>query len=255
MAGDDYLEIEDSVPAQLPEFAVDDIVDSTSGQNNIHDPHPDQKSYGWFPFRKRPERGVMNWLHRHTHLCIKWLVEVFYPAVDAALHAIHHRLLPVEQDLSSLWSFVSNSFDFGEVELEMEAVGTTFTSATGGTLAAGKINFNMKYTLVNKVVTLTNKQLGGNYSQIGGVLAGTCTFLRINIRSGFTWPAKLNTPTFDQCFVGKFENYESPIFADMIINRDISDSVKTSFLFTTYVTGSIGQTISWHVQPVIYGVN
>ena len=88
----DFLGIADDLPDQIPEFAKDDIVDLTSGKNNVQDPHPDQKSYGWFPFRKRPERGVMNWLHRHTYRCINFLQNSFYPACDAALEDLDGRV-------------------------------------------------------------------------------------------------------------------------------------------------------------------
>lgn len=57
-------------PDKLPEFAVDNAVDPDSGKNNVIEPGTEQKSKGWFPFRKRPERNILNWLHRKTY---EWL--------------------------------------------------------------------------------------------------------------------------------------------------------------------------------------
>jgi len=95
----DYLGIENDVPDNLPEFATDNVVDPLSGKNNVVSPSADQKSFGWFPFRKRPERGVMNWLHRSTYQCIDFLQNTFYPAVDFALEGIDGRVTTLESEI------------------------------------------------------------------------------------------------------------------------------------------------------------
>lgn len=69
-------------PTVLPEFATQDLIDPTSGQNNVVEPNQALKDNGWNPFRVRPIRNVMNWLHRHTYTWLKYLDEEFVPDTE-----------------------------------------------------------------------------------------------------------------------------------------------------------------------------
>lgn len=93
----DYLTTEP--PAIIPEFAKEDLTDPTTGLNNVLEPETDQKKWGWFPFRKRPGRRVMNWLHRHTYLNFDFVKNNFFPEVDAGLHDHEDRILHLEGNL------------------------------------------------------------------------------------------------------------------------------------------------------------
>ena len=79
-------------PATLPEFAKLDITDDTSLMSNVLEPETSQKNYGWYPFRKRPGRRVMNWLHRHTYNMCKFIKDDFFPEVDGILDSVDGRL-------------------------------------------------------------------------------------------------------------------------------------------------------------------
>ena len=72
-------------PAGLPEFATNDVVDPLSGENNVVEPGASQKSFGWFPFRKKPERNIMNWLHRLTYVQLHYWAITFYNLIDGAM--------------------------------------------------------------------------------------------------------------------------------------------------------------------------
>lgn len=73
----------------LPKFASVDLIDPISLVNNVVPATNEQKNYGWFGFRKRPERNVMNWLHRQTFLYLRWLKETFFVEVDTAIGDIN----------------------------------------------------------------------------------------------------------------------------------------------------------------------
>lgn len=83
----------------LPEFAGSDIIDPASGKNNVIEAATEQKQYGWFPFRKRPERNVMNWLHRLTFRQLEWFKNTFIPEVDAAFFDHEGRIDTVEEEI------------------------------------------------------------------------------------------------------------------------------------------------------------
>jgi hypothetical protein len=54
-------------PDKLPEFATQDLVDPTTGQNNVIEPIQNFKDFGWNPFGIEPPRNNMNWIHRKTY--------------------------------------------------------------------------------------------------------------------------------------------------------------------------------------------
>lgn len=76
----------------LPEFATDDVVDPTTGKNNVEEAETNQKVAGWFPFRKRPERQVMNWLHRWTYKNLKYWKDTFFPACDEVIYELKNGI-------------------------------------------------------------------------------------------------------------------------------------------------------------------
>lgn len=73
-------------PTVLPEFATQDLVDPTSTKNNVVEPSQSFKDYGWHPFRVRPIRNVMNWLHRHTYLWLKYIDDELEPTVTSLVN-------------------------------------------------------------------------------------------------------------------------------------------------------------------------
>jgi len=68
-------------PTDLPEFATDDLVDPTSGDNNVIEPATNDKKWGWYPYKRKPNRGVMNWLARLTYLWLGWLEQELSPLI------------------------------------------------------------------------------------------------------------------------------------------------------------------------------
>lgn len=61
-------------PDKFPEFALDDVVDSVSGQPNVSEPPSELKNSGWIR-KQKPPRQYFNWLHRLTHNWLKYLDE------------------------------------------------------------------------------------------------------------------------------------------------------------------------------------
>jgi len=59
-------------PTKYPDFAMDDVVDPTSGQPNIIEPSTGKKSAGWV-YNEKPPRQYFNWLSRLTSQWIRFL--------------------------------------------------------------------------------------------------------------------------------------------------------------------------------------
>lgn len=59
-------------PTIYPQWATDDIVDPSSGQNNVVTPPTEKQTDGW-DLKEFPPRQWFNWLGRYTYLWIKWL--------------------------------------------------------------------------------------------------------------------------------------------------------------------------------------
>ncbi len=67
-------------PTKFPQWATDangndnDVVNPTSGQNNVVEPPAAKKLLGW-DFKEKPPRNWFNWLARLTAQWLKWLDE------------------------------------------------------------------------------------------------------------------------------------------------------------------------------------
>ena len=142
------------------------------------------------------------------------------------------------------------------VELELEAVGTSFSAITtpaGGILNGGKIDFDMNYTVQNGVIVLSHVETAGNFTEISGVLASSNSQLRVNLRSGSTWPNDLNTPSFNQENVYPLVDNTGKQIGLINIVRDKS-SIATTSIWYTNTTGTVGQTVGLGISPITYAV-
>jgi hypothetical protein len=68
-------------PTTLPAWATLDVVDPTSGKNNVVEPSLTIKNRGW-DFKEKPPRQWWNWLGRITSAWITWLSQWFTGAVN-----------------------------------------------------------------------------------------------------------------------------------------------------------------------------
>lgn len=59
-------------PSKLPRWASTDVVDGTSGQNNVAEPSEPKKDLGW-DFPEKPNRQWFNWLFRTIYQWTDWL--------------------------------------------------------------------------------------------------------------------------------------------------------------------------------------
>ena len=59
-------------PSVYPEWASEDVIDPTSGQNNVVTPPSEKMTNGW-DLREFPPRQWFNWLGRYTYLWIQYL--------------------------------------------------------------------------------------------------------------------------------------------------------------------------------------
>lgn len=63
-----------SRPDKFPRWATNDVVDATTGQNNVVEPPESRKDNGW-AFQEKPPRNWVNWLWRTTHSWLNFLDE------------------------------------------------------------------------------------------------------------------------------------------------------------------------------------
>lgn len=59
-------------PDKFPRWASNDVVDATTGQNNVVEPPDSRKDAGW-AYQEKPPRNWVNWLWRKAH---DWLVHL-----------------------------------------------------------------------------------------------------------------------------------------------------------------------------------
>lgn len=59
-------------PSIYPQWASEDVVDPTSGQNNVVTPPSEKQTNGW-DLKEFPPRQWFNWLGRYTYEWILWL--------------------------------------------------------------------------------------------------------------------------------------------------------------------------------------
>src|SRR5271169_1576970 len=59
-------------PSVFPLWAQLDVVNPTSGQNNVTTPPLELQQYGW-AFESQPPRNWFNWLGRYTSNWLQWL--------------------------------------------------------------------------------------------------------------------------------------------------------------------------------------
>lgn len=65
-----------SKPSTIPEFATTDIVDPTTGENNVIEPSAGKKASGW-NYLEKPARNYFNWIHRFNYLWINYFNQFF----------------------------------------------------------------------------------------------------------------------------------------------------------------------------------
>ena len=105
----DYLGLSSGKPTTQPKFANSDLTDPISGENNVTTPSTAQQNYGWHPFRQRPARNIMNWIHRHSYKCINWVLDTLYPGVDQALYDLDARIDALEPAIRRISGSLSAS--------------------------------------------------------------------------------------------------------------------------------------------------
>jgi len=78
-------------PTKIPEWAVNDVVDPTSGQNNVVEPAGAIKLLGW-DFKEKPPRQYFNWLARYTYLWCQYLDDSIDQELNTDSDVIHQSV-------------------------------------------------------------------------------------------------------------------------------------------------------------------
>jgi hypothetical protein len=87
-------------PSVFPQWAMNtdgtdnDVIDSTSGVNNVVEPDASKKLVGW-GYQEAPPRQFMNWIHRITGQWIRWFDQSIDPIVAAGTFSVTFNICSV----------------------------------------------------------------------------------------------------------------------------------------------------------------
>jgi len=124
-----------SKPTDVPEFARNDVVDPTTGQNNVVEPPESKKDSGW-SYLEKPPRNWFNWLHRLTYLWIDYFNQFFSSTGQFKVDEI------IENTTDNGVEIESVILKDGNVEVDELTVNDDVTLATGKDLniqGAGRV--------------------------------------------------------------------------------------------------------------------
>jgi len=150
-------------PSVTPVFSELDQTDPISMQPNVKEPIPSYINYGW-PFKSFPNRQNMNYLFRWI---TRWL------------------------------TWINNNNLSGTIPMKLFLTGRNFTSAYGGILDTGAINFNMHWERSGNVVTC--HFISSVKVEIRGTLDAGVPELNLEIEPqfGYTYPDAFIKSYFD----------------------------------------------------------
>lgn len=103
-----------SRPDKFPEWATSDIVDPSSGQNNVIEPTSGKKTTGWLR-NEIPPRQFFNWLARKTNQWLEYLddqrsiLDTRMTNYENNYSTLQSQITSNDSDISSLQSTVSTN--------------------------------------------------------------------------------------------------------------------------------------------------
>ncbi len=101
-------------PTTLPKFADIDLIDPISLQNNVAAPGTNLEDYGWYPFRVRPKRNYMNWLHRWTYRWCKHLKEDVVPQIETNISDISDNATAIGNNATDITNLQTDISDVND---------------------------------------------------------------------------------------------------------------------------------------------
>ena len=99
-------------PDKYPRYADQDIVDGTSGKNNVVEPSESKKNLGHGPLGAYPPRQYQNWLQRYIYNWIKFLdgeqvtvgpFAVEIPVSDLTVQQLFDIEWTITKDIVAIW--------------------------------------------------------------------------------------------------------------------------------------------------------
>jgi hypothetical protein len=176
-------------PTVLPRWALNDIVNATSGENNVVAPPAGYDTLGW-DFKEKPPRQYFNWLGRTTHDWLAWLQEQTEPIGKFSASTV---------DMSG-----SPSYDFeyrrqfGVVHLTIPFMSGTAVASTFQFLAALPVAIRPSGTRLCGITGGVADFGGGQVVVYTGVLVDTSGNIKFigaeqtGVAPAGTWPATLS---------------------------------------------------------------
>lgn len=256
-------------PNDIPVFAVQNLVDAQTGENNVVEPSNERKTYGLFPSGVKPERSYLNWLYRLTYLNFDWLKETFFVEVDHYIETMYNqlgilgpavdghttRIAAAESNINSIGLRVGDTEDdIGALQSQVTSFGGRLTTAEGeiDTLQNGVtalqsvlVDYHNCHFSTSDMTTVVNSQVG--VKTIGGfkhvhfwAMEGISNSTTLRLYFDGNIPAVFLTENFPE--VSPFILYHP-----MLVGGFVSGMVKLNTVnqcFDFYTTDSTGKLIS-----------
>ncbi len=118
-------------PTKYPDWTVktdgtdNDVIDPTSGQNNVVEPAAGKKLTGWV-YTEKPPRQYFNWLARLTTQWIRWIDETLTTVLTAIEGIVSYRYLNASLTNGG-WFDLPTSFTWDNFIVAQATVQVTLT--------------------------------------------------------------------------------------------------------------------------------
>jgi hypothetical protein len=246
-----YLGLSSSKPGTQPKFAELDLVDPTSGVNNVTTPTTAQQNYGWHPFRQRPKRDILNWIHRHSYKCINWLMDTFYPGVDQALYDIDGRITAMEPNIRRVGGTLNASLLLVRDELNpllgWQLPGSPYSQGTPRITDHRHLDFTLRWELFHDLFILQIPEL---YNPVNDT-THVQTVLSINDTIPQIWKDSVKDLVRMSCLV-----YNPPaavVSAHMTLSKSTWDEVPWLNILTE--DPALAEITNWHNSVIATPTN
>lgn len=135
-------------PTILPRWATDDVVNPTSGQNNVDTPSAAQMDLGW-DFKQKPPRQFFNYLARYTHDWCEYVDDTIDQPVKEASDVIFNDIRPTGNIFGTSGQYWQNN---------AAIIGSALQADSGNILAVAG---DVKATLGDLILGVGNVRAGG----------------------------------------------------------------------------------------------
>jgi hypothetical protein len=210
-------------PTKYPDWSVNtdgtdnDVVDPTSGQNNVVEPDAGKKLTGWI-YTEKPPRQYFNWLGRLTTQWIRWFDDYIASTIDVALSNLSSAVSTLQSEVETVTTGLLDRVALLQTEVE--------TAITGLLDRVSTLRTEVETTttgLLDRTTALETTDANDTYI-VGSLVADPATeqVIDLTLPTGFTTVENLmvlsarlhkGTSTFDYMFAGTYIDANTYMYA------------------------------------------